>query len=318
MKQRGVALIIVLMVVAFVAIIAIEMAGRLQVQLKRTSNIKDNNQAFWYAMGAEAYARKTVAQLMQETDPINSTQPWAQESIMFPMPNGGIEAELIDMQTCFNLNVLRKQQGKSNDAPETQAFERLLQTEDLQVPSLNRDILKDSLVDWLDDDNILYGSYGAEDPSYESLVRPYLAGNNLMASKSELRLVKGIEPGWLTRLLPYVCVIPGVSDMKINVNTLRPDMAPVLAAVTGMSLSDAENTISNIPYQDKADFLGQSQVASLGMPDEQREWFVTETEYFILHVKSRYNNATFAMSSLLKVESENRIVTIRREFGGRI
>ena len=49
-KQRGVALIIVFMIVALVVIIATDMGSRLQIQVKRASNIKDNNQAYWYAM----------------------------------------------------------------------------------------------------------------------------------------------------------------------------------------------------------------------------------------------------------------------------
>jgi general secretion pathway protein K len=57
-RQRGIALIIVLMVVAFVAILGTEMGQRLQLQIQRTANIKDSNQAYWYALGAEQYAKK--------------------------------------------------------------------------------------------------------------------------------------------------------------------------------------------------------------------------------------------------------------------
>jgi general secretion pathway protein K len=64
-KQKGVALIIVLMIVALVTVLATEMAGRLQLQVKRASNIKDNNQAYWYAMGAEQFARKSLSDLIR-------------------------------------------------------------------------------------------------------------------------------------------------------------------------------------------------------------------------------------------------------------
>ena len=46
-KQRGAALLIVLMVVALVAILATEMGARLQLQVQRASNIKSSNQAYW-------------------------------------------------------------------------------------------------------------------------------------------------------------------------------------------------------------------------------------------------------------------------------
>ena len=71
-KQKGVALIIVLMIVALVTVLATEMAGRLQLQVKRASNIKDNNQAYWYAMGAEQFARKSIGDLIElDSDIVN-------------------------------------------------------------------------------------------------------------------------------------------------------------------------------------------------------------------------------------------------------
>ena len=45
-QQRGVALIIVLLIVALVSVLATQMGSRLQLQVKRASNIKDNNQAY--------------------------------------------------------------------------------------------------------------------------------------------------------------------------------------------------------------------------------------------------------------------------------
>ena len=64
-KQQGVALIIVLLIVAIVSVLATEMGSRLQLQIKRASNIKENNQAYWYAMGAEQYAQKSIKLLME-------------------------------------------------------------------------------------------------------------------------------------------------------------------------------------------------------------------------------------------------------------
>ena len=46
-KQRGAALLIVLMVVALVAILATEMGARLQLQVQRASNIKSSNKSIW-------------------------------------------------------------------------------------------------------------------------------------------------------------------------------------------------------------------------------------------------------------------------------
>ena len=106
-KHKGVALIIVLLIVAIVSVLATEMGSRLQLQIKRASNIKENNQAYWYAMGAEQYARKSIKKLMQEDgDVIHVDQPWNQEFV-YPIDGGGIQAQLFDMQSCYNLNALK-------------------------------------------------------------------------------------------------------------------------------------------------------------------------------------------------------------------
>lgn len=350
MKQRGIALIVVLLVVALITIIATEMAGRLQLQIRRAANIKDSNQAYWYAMGAEEYAVIAIRRLYEEDDAvIHANQPWATTDLTFPLPGGGIQAELVDMQSCFNLNAMQPSNGQpggqsgqggqqggqrreggqqggqrrqggqqgggsANGQTVEAAFHRLLSIDSLKVPSLSADTLKDSMVDWLDEDSNLHGSFGAEDPDYESKAFPYLAANNLMTNKTELRLVKGAALPWLIELMPLVCAIPDNNKLLINVNTLTPEKAPLLAALTGMSVADANSLIGNIPYDSKDDFLNQSEVAAQGLTDQQKEWFDVTTQHFILYTKTSYNNASFSMSTVFKVGESSNIQIIRREF----
>jgi len=353
-KQRGVALIVVLLIVAMVTIIATEMAGRLQLQVRRAANLKDGNQAFWYALSAEEFAAISIRRLYEEDDDvIHIKQPWASSELAFPLQGGGIQAQLEDMQSCLNLNALLpgndnqngngnnnngddNGQGSSNLGSNERAnagangvpgngidglagaFHRLLRNDEINVPSLSADTLKDSLIDWLDEDSNLTGSFGAEDPDYESKQFPYLAANGLMTNKTELRLVKGAALPWINDLMPFVCAIPNESNFKLNVNTLTPEKAPLLAALTGVSVADATNLIGNIPYDTKEDFLNQSEVASQGLSDLQKNWFDVTTRYFILHTKASYNNATFAMSTVFKVDESKNVQVVRREFGGKL
>ena len=200
-KQSGVALIIVLLVVALVSILATEMGSRLQLQVKRAINIKDNNQAYWYAMGAEQFAGKAIRDLMDENEGvINLEQPWTEE-FAYPLEGGGIQAQLQDSQSCFNLNAVRASAsnntrgsrnnaggnqnnagGNQNNAGNNQntsgggqndealdAFHQLLTLADIGIDSYAADTFRDSLADWLDEDSNLR-TYGAEDPDYESPV----------------------------------------------------------------------------------------------------------------------------------------------------
>ena len=320
-RQQGAALLIVLMIVALVAIIATEMGARLQLQVQRASNIKDNNQAYWYAVSAEEFARKSIGTLMQETgDKIHLNQPWAEE-FEYPMDNGGISARLEDMQSCFNLNALpdANQQNVSATEPSEAltAFARLIKLVNEDIDSYTVDTIRDSLGDWIDADDQMR-VYGAEESEYASREFPYLAANSMLASQSELRLINGVEPQWLDSLLPMVCVIPSSNLMSINVNTLSEDHAPLLAALTGLSTEQANSVISARPqdgWDDVNDFLAEPDITALQLTTTQTEWFAVTTEYFILHTKSRYNEATFAMSSVFNATSAGDVNVLRREFG---
>ncbi|WP_100658554.1 type II secretion system minor pseudopilin GspK [Alteromonas flava] len=326
-QQRGVALITVLMVVALVAILGTEMVTRLQLQVQRTANIKDANQAYWYALGAEQYARKSIGELLDLSgDKIHLNQPWSQEFV-YPLDNGGIQAQLVDMQSCFNLNALTfNQEGAefstgSQVTAEMEAFQRLLLTPEL-IPGLDSysaDVVRDSLADWLDENDQIR-SFGAEDVDYESLPNPYLAGNAPMQNKTELRLVNGVRPEWINALMPLVCARPNDLAMQINVNTMTEELAPVLAAVTGLDVEQARRLIAARPsdgYDDVTAFLSEPDITALELPQDRQQWFSVTTQYFILYTKTRYNNATFAMSSVFHVDANKQVTVVRREFGGR-
>ena len=65
-KQSGVALITVMLVVALAAILLTQITGRLQLQMQRTTNVGFNQQAYWYAMGAEAFAKRVLLSSFEE------------------------------------------------------------------------------------------------------------------------------------------------------------------------------------------------------------------------------------------------------------
>ncbi|MBN7819165.1 type II secretion system minor pseudopilin GspK [Bowmanella yangjiangensis] len=317
-KQQGVALVLVLMIVALVSVLATQMGSRLQLQAKRAGNIKDSNQAYWNAIGAEQYAIKAISEQMQNANGvINLNQPWAASDIQFPLEGGSIEAKLSDMQSCFNINAL---QSSNNKRPLAEAFKRLLQSEEFEIPSYDVDVFSDSVLDWLDEDGNL-SPFGAEDSDYEAMQPPYLPANGLMSDISELRMVNGANPKWLNKVLPMLCVIPGSMELKVNVNTLDESKAPLLHALLGnnISLQDAKGIISSrkpTGFERIEDFLNLPEITNLNMEDEQKAWFNVSTGYFLLHTRSRYNNASFTMSSLLKIGNSNEASVIRRQFGG--
>lgn len=350
-KYKGVALVVVLLIVALVSILATQMVSRLQLNVIRAQNIKDNNQAYWYALGAEQFARKSLSTLVNlSPDNINLSQPWAQV-FEYPVDGGSIKAELFDMQSCYNLNAINsldnpEQEGEQNqdepreeDAAETntqastneqnalqrtgrlpsqQAFHNLL---DIVInDSFVVDTVTDSVIDWIDEDDNP-SDFGAEDIDYESLAIPYLAANSMMSSKTELRLINGVADGiqnqWLSKLLPLVCVLPETS-LALNVNTVTEQQAAVLAALLGDTLDNAQTIISNRPPEgfDKIeDFRTLPAVTALDLSPQRLEWFATDTKYFKLTTTTTYNDAQFRLTTLFNVK-DGLVKVVRREFGG--
>ena len=349
--QKGVALIVVMLIVALVTVLAVEMSGRLQINIARTVNVKANNQAYWYALGAEQFAQNSLRTLKTLSgDNINLSQPWAQE-FEFPVEGGSIKASLSDMRACFNLNAINSEfseepnetendterQNRNNNnnrrkpenrpnannrengpTPSQQAFQNLL--ENYVQDSYVTDTIRDSLVDWLDKDDRPQ-NFGAEDADYESLAIPYLAANSPMSHPSEIRLINGIgqgvAEGWLKELKKVLCVLPE-NTLKVNVNTITADNAVVLAALLGDTLETGNSIIENRPeegFKTKEDFLNLSEVRALDLSPEQNQWFDITTDYFKLETTAKFHGAQFRMSTVFLL-NDSGITIISREFGG--
>ena len=359
-KQNGIALIVVLLIVAIIMVIAVEMNSRLQLNVARTINLKSNNQAYWFALGAEQFAKNSLATLKSLTsDNINLSQPWA-ESFEYPLPGGTIEAQLVDMQACFNLNAINSTYSPNNPSqdeekatqnpnnPDTDAenpqpseqkqtstgtqtqdsasgytaaqmaFHRLL--ESFIPDSLVTDTIRDSLIDWIDEDSNVQ-NYGAEDSDYESLVNPYLAANNAMGHPSELRLINGVEQAAqytsLQELQNTMCVLPE-TRLKINVNTITSENAVVLSALLGDTLDSGSSIIDSRPpegFKSIDDFFALSAVQALALSPEQKQWFDVTTKYFKLNTTAKFQGSQFKLSTIFRLD-DGGIIIISREFGG--
>lgn len=314
-NEKGIALLVVLLIVAIIMVIATEMSGRLQLNVARTINLKANNQAYWYALGAEQFAKTSLSTLTSLTaDNINLSQPWA-EVFEYPVQGGSIKAELVDMQACFNLNGVNI--TGSPDAAKD-AFNRLL--ENFIQDSLVSDTIRDSLLDWIDEDTNP-SNYGAEDAEYESLTNPYLAANNPLGHTSELRLINGIdqamEYGGIDELKKVICVLPETT-FKVNVNTVTKENAIVLSALLGDTLDSAINIIESRPeegFKDQATFLALSEVQAMDLSEEQIKWFDVTTKYFKLNTTAKFQGSQFKLSTIFRLDDDS-ISIISREFGG--
>jgi len=234
-KQQGVALIMVLIIVALVTIIATQLVTERNLHARRTSNIILADNAWQFALGAETLARIAIAKSLKNEKTVNLSQPWAMEGIVFPIDGGSITAEIKDLQSCFNLNGILGKDAASNDPdiankqlPGEIIFTELLKS--LQLPDIEPTALAARLRDWLDKDQQPAGFEGREDYEYSGYNLPYRTGDTLLGSRTELATISGFNGDIIARLLPYVCIIPGNTSLVLNVNTIPADQPELLSS----------------------------------------------------------------------------------------
>ncbi|HEY9197852.1 MAG TPA: type II secretion system minor pseudopilin GspK, partial [Gammaproteobacteria bacterium] len=199
--QRGVALITALLVVALATVAAVAMASRQQLDVRRTANLLDGDQAYLYALGVESWARVVLARDARDNQVDKLDEDWAKRLSPIAVPGGQVDGFVSDLQGRFNLNNLLTAEGQLSE-PDVRYFQRLL-----RVLELNEQLTV-AVIDWLDPDFDTRFPEGAEDDYYLSTETPYRAANRKFQSISELRLVKGFTAEVWNKLAPFVSALP--------------------------------------------------------------------------------------------------------------
>ncbi|MCT8988177.1 type II secretion system minor pseudopilin GspK [Shewanella phaeophyticola] len=322
-KQRGVALIVVMLIVAMVVVIATNITSRNQLSMRRTLNMAQYDQAYWYAMSAEELAIKVLKQDFEDAEgTVHLQQYWALANVVFPAEYGEIVGEINDMRACFNVNAVGEPSTETeNNQPKMTLAARQFQAMliSLGIDEFGAEQLTQTLKDYIDTDSVS-STYGAEDAEYESRNVPYRAANTLMQHRSELRAVLGFNQNVYINILDYVCAIPGDSRQILNVNTVKVEQAALLVGMleNQVSISEAESIINERPadgYGTIEEFWESSSLSSIEAEDDLKSSFVVDSEYFLLHAGAKVDNAIFRMDSVLK-RNGNNLEVLTRQYGG--
>lgn len=275
-RQGGVALITALLVVSLATVIAVAMATRQHIDVRLTGNLIHGEQAYAYALGAEAWAQVILRRDSTQSDHDSLDEDWATALPPLPVEGGQVSGRIEDLQGRFNLNNLALKDDKNGNA-DVEYFRRLLEILKLD-PALT-----DALLDWMDADINVRFPNGAEDENYLLGAIPYRAANRMLVDPSELRLVKGFDADAVRLLEPYVTALP--QRTRINVNTAPPVV--LLALNKEFTQSDVDAMITGRGengYATVQDFMGQDALAGreLGEPiDVKSNFFLVHTDVII-------------------------------------
>ena len=242
-RQRGMALIIVMMLFAILATITAGILYRQDRFRIRADNLLQWDKRYQYALAAEVVAVQALNDDLADDRRTNSLEDdcsqehWAVELPPTPYEDAVLSASIQDLQGRFNLNWLVTAGGEGfvRDDEARDMLKRLLQ-QILPDPSKAL-LLADEMTDWIDSNNIVDAADGAEDPSYRFRRTP----NMPVAHESELRALHDFTVKDLFADPRYWGLFTALPvGTKLNVNTASPQVLDaVLGGVAGASAAKA-------------------------------------------------------------------------------
>ena len=223
-RQRGVALLVALLVVALATVVIAGLLDRGELVAARTRNVLRNEQVEAFQQGLEAYAARVLVR-DSEDGPIDANGDlWSVPLPPTPVPGGSLAGTMRDLDGCFNLNNLADPQGHELWLQRLRNLLGVLQLDPR---------IADAVADWIDLDREPREG-GVEDNGYLGAVPPYRAADRPFADVSELRLVRGVDGAAYARLAPYVCAVPAGNPLNVNTAPVA-----VLRALAPQAITEA-------------------------------------------------------------------------------
>jgi len=308
-RQRGAALVTVLLVVAVVTVICSSLIARQQLAIRASGNQLASQQAKLYALGGEALGLAVLMRDLKEpgSDPMNPVdhplELWAKPLPAFPIEQGEISVRIEDLAGRFNVNSLVADDRVNKLAVER--FQRLLLRLEIETPYAER------LIDWLDKDQEPTGEFGAEDNQYLLAQPPYRTAGQEMQDASEMRLLLGMTEEHYRRLRPYIAALP--AKVPLNVNTASAVVLSSLSDSLDLAAAGALLTgRGREGYRDVRAFLDQPAMAGTGV---REVGLAVGSNYYLARSEVRLDERREILSSTLQRDSQGNIRVLRRSLG---
>ena len=316
-KQKGVALITVLLIVAICALLATQLISEQQIQFRRTLNQLQGDRAFHYVMSAEEWGRELLIRDAKDTEQDDLGDNWATLLPPLEVDGGMMLLAAEEMHGRFNLNNLVI--NGVVDAKQVEIFQRLLENLELSPD------LVWPLIDWLDKNDQPTEPYGIEADEYSELRPPYRPANQLMTSPDELAAVIGFTPEIQSKLVGHIVALPVPDDgvqrvTLININFIAE---PLLRALSEkMKGAETELLIEQAVedgFNSVNDFLtvlndNNQSITGLGASVDKTLLSV-KSEYFLLSYQGSFKPVLLKNHSILHRDSDDNVQIVSRAQG---
>ncbi len=291
-KQKGIALISVMIIIALISASIALMWKRFGQDLERTTYTMIQNQALNHLYSIESWA-KTI--LLKDDNKVDSLKDdWAQKLPPIPVPGGTIHGELVDLHSRFNINNLVDLKTDPY-TPQYRSFAYDC------LNKLNTQLEQDYMAD------LILSHVSSQSP------KP-----RLFEHSAELIKITDISTKGYQAIKPYIAALPTLTT--VNINTADPKILGCLHADLS---SDIAKQITS--KRDKQTFtkinsfwsyvhtllphLTMNQI-QIGFPIE---FIGTKSEYFLLKTQIDINNNKMFGQTILH-RKDGKITIMNRSY----
>lgn len=327
-KQKGVALLVVLILLVMMSALAAKISQQFCRNLQKTHYQVSQQQLRW-AMQAQ---EKVVKDRLQtdasgENKALNLDGDWHQ-----PLETRGedytVVSQVEDAQDCFNVNNLlaaeKIPQGQNAPAvPEKPRNEQIVEQilTESGISHTTAEEVYQQLVDYLDGDATT-AKDGAESDAWAGVVPARQPANQMMRTIAEIKQLPAFPAAAYPKVSKLLCALPD-SASKVDVNTLKPEQAALLAALFPGKLTedDAVRLIDSRPEAGWENMETFSKALEQTFPQlkddlpQVAELLSISSRYFRVNYTGNTNELTLRVVSQLQVNNEaGEIVTWQRRY----
>jgi general secretion pathway protein K len=312
-------LLAVLVLVVIMSGIAAAAFEKLRISTALAMNGASLDQSRAYAVGVETLLALRVDDLVAESPETTTLAGgWNGDPRRIDLPGEGqAEGTITDGGNCFNINSVVE--GERPTVLKARPlgiaeFANLMRL--LAVPPAIAQGVAEAAADWADADSVPSPN-GAEDGAYASAETPYRPSNTVFAEVSELRGVAGMSPDIYRQIRPYLCALPTTDLSPINVNTLLPGQAPLIAmlAPESMDVGAVRQALARRPqtgWTNLSQFWQDPALKRASMSLDAQLQPKLNTQWFALELKVQLRGAELLETALIDARHTPARVAVRR------
>ena len=316
MNKPGVVLISTLLIVMVMSIISIQISKNFFLSIQRDLYIDFKNHSLQLLLSSEKQAIKSIQkEIISSNGKLINKDPVLNQSYFFSNELATIQVDVSDASNCFNLNsiFIKTSDSVQIKKDNREWLERLLKLKGLDAPEIESFI--DQLIDWVDPDNQPL-NFGAENYFYIGPLSPInqYTPKRLLSNLSEIKNFPVLDQISFKKISNNLCVLPGLSNQLINVNTLNDSHINLIASLFDEeNLEFIESQILDTPENgyDSANEFANKISQSVSWPSQ-----VLSINSKTFLISTKIYNQTFSnqLDSLVILDTSNSAKVLNRDF----